>query len=93
MQHEERLYLAFRRYVTSPLECGGVKGVTLNWNNIWNDLFWDTCASEDILVEYIAYYIHLGVRHDGIFGISGTLWIQCDLFKSKPFPSWSQSSI
>ena len=59
----------------------------------WNDLFWDTCASEDILVEYIAYYIHLAVRHDGIFGISGRVWIQCDLYKSKPFPSWSQSSI
>ena len=56
MQHEEQLNLAFRRFVTSPLEWRGVKGVTLNWNNIWNDLFWDTCASEDILVEYIAYW-------------------------------------
>ena len=71
----------------------GVQGVTLNWNNKWNDLFWDTYASEDILVECIAYYIHLGVRHDGIFGISGRVWIECDLYKSKPFPSWSQSSI
>ena len=70
-----------------------MRRVTLNWNNIWNDLFWDTCASEDILVEYIAYYIHLGVRLDGIFGIFGWVWIQCNLYKSISFPSWNQSSI
>ena len=42
-------------------------------------------------VHCILYLSGSSVRRN--LRTSGRVWIQCDLYKSKPFPSWSQSSI
>ena len=65
MQHVERLYLAFRRFVTSPGE--GVKGVTLNWKT------YEMIFSETLVPQKIFWWgtLHTIFIWDGIFGISG----------------------
>ena len=67
VQSEERLNMAFRRSVTSPLEGGAIKGVTLNWT-------YEMIFSETLMPQKLFWWSTLHtifIWDDGIFGFSG----------------------